>query len=214
MSNDLAYAGTADISTGASEWNALQFAIRQVLGRIATCTPVTVRAVNGLRVDVQPMVHQLDGYANAIPHGVICDIPVWQYQAGSSAVVLMPKVGDQGICVFAHTDISKVKNTQAPALPDSRRRFDWADGIYLGGVFNQAPTQTITMDDATGITITAAAGMPVNIVAPGGMTVTTPELHVTGDITTGAGSKFNGKSFDTHTHSGVSTGSGTSGPPA
>lgn len=174
------YAGTADLSTAGSEWNTLHFAIKQIVGRMATATIVIVRAVREGVVDVQPMVHQVAGDGSPVPHGVIVGIPAWRYQAGPSAIVLDPAVGDIGVAIFAHTDISKVKNTRAPALPDTRRRFDWADGIYFGGVLNPPPAQEIRLD-AGGITITSLDGQPVNINAPGGANITAPTTTITGD---------------------------------
>jgi hypothetical protein len=64
-----------------------------------------------------------------------------------------PQVGDIGVVVFASRDISKVKSTQAQANPGSARKFDFADGIYLGAVFSAAaPTQYIEFD-STGVAI-------------------------------------------------------------
>lgn len=220
--NQQAYTGFAGLGDVNSEWNRLQFAIRSVMNQIATTTLVLVKAVReegaGFAVDVQPMVAQVDGAGNAVPHGVIHAMPVWRVQGGNSAVIVKPSVGDVGVAVFASTDISGVKRSGAPTTPGSARRFDWADGIYLGGLLMAAPTQFLRMDEK-GVTITAADGLPVTINAPGGLVVNAPtssfsaDVAVTGDMTTGPGSTFNGKSFDSHTHSGVTTGSGNSGPP-
>jgi hypothetical protein len=232
-------------STGASEYDAMDFIVRQILNKTATATLVQVKAVNAAAlgpvgsVDVQPMVAQLDGYGNAVPHGVVHNLPYLRYQGGTSAIILDPVVGDIGIAWFASHDLSSVKQSKAPGNPGSRRRFDMADGLYGGGFLNAVPTQFIQFDPATGITITSADGLPVAINAPGGATITSPtvtidspsasftgdlavtgnttlsgDAHIEGDLTTGAGSTFNGKSFDAHTHGGVSTGTGTSGPPS
>lgn len=113
--------------------------------------------------------------------------------------------------VFASTDISNVKRAKEPTTPGSFRRFDWSDGIYLGGLLNAEPTQFIQMDSA-GVTITATSGQPVTINVDS--VTMSGDLTVTGSISSGAGSTFGGKAFDTHTHTGVTTGGGTSGPPA
>lgn len=220
--NEQAYTGFAGLGDVNSEWNRLQFAIRSVMNQMATTTLVLVKAVraegDGFAVDVQPMVAQVDGAGNAVPHGIIHAMPVWRVQGGNSAVIVKPAVGDIGVAIFASTDISGVKRSGAPTTPGSARRFDWADGVYLGGLLMAAPTQFLRMDEE-GVTITAADGLPVTINAPGGLVVNAPtasfsaDVAVTGDMTTGPGSTFNGKSFDSHTHSGVTTGSGNSGPP-
>lgn len=200
-----------------SEFNRLSFVVRSIMAQQATTTLVIVRAVDGDTVDVQPMVAQVDGAGNAVDHGIIHGLPVWRLQGGNSAVIVEPAVGDIGLAVFASTDISNVKRAKEPTTPGSFRRFDWSDGIYLGGLLNAEPTQSIRMDDE-GITITAAPGLPVTFnadsVAINADTVSiSGDLAVGGNITTGAGSTFNGKAFDSHTHGGVTTGGGTSGPP-
>lgn len=170
MSEDKsAFTGMAGLADANGEWNRLQFAIRQVMNRMATTNLVVVRAVeetaDGFTVDVQPMVAQVDGAGNAVPHGVIHNLPVWRVQGGTSAVIVVPTVGDIGIAVFASTDISGVKRAKEPTTPGSGRRFDWADGMYLGGILNAAPTQFIRLDQ-DGVTITSLAAVTIN--APDG----------------------------------------------
>lgn len=208
--NQQAYTGFAGLADGNSEWNRLQFAIRMMQNKQATATLVLVKAVGDGTVDVQPMVAQTDGAGNAVPHGTIHGLPVWRLQGGASAVVVVPAVGDIGLAVFAHSDISAVKRAKAPTTPGSARKFDWSDGVYLGGVLNAEPTQFIRMDD-DGITITAAAGQPVTINADS--VTMSGTLDVTGAITSGAGSTFGGKAFDTHKHSGVTAGAANTGNP-
>lgn len=208
--NEQAYTTFGSLPDTTSEFNRMDFVVRSILAQQATTTLVIVRAVEGDTVDVQPMVAQVDGAGNAVEHGIIHGLPVWRLQGGNSAVVVQPVVGDIGLAVFASTDISNVKRAKEPTTPGSFRRFDWSDGIYLGGLLNAAPVQSIRMD-AAGISITAAPGLPVTINAD---TVSmSGDLAVTGSITSGPGSTFGGKAFDTHQHSGVTTGGGTSGPP-
>lgn len=190
----------------------MKFIARQEAGGMATATLVLVKAVNAGTVDVQPMVHQIDGDGKATEHGTMHSIPWFSHLAGNSAVTLKPKVGDIGLAIFCHSDISTVKKTKAPAIPGSRRRFDWADGLYLGGFLGPEPTQFIDIDDATGITITGAASHPVTINAPGGLTIN-GDVTLTGTLTASVDVIAGGKHLKTHTHGSVQTGSGTSGPP-
>lgn len=196
-----AFSGFAEFSDTTGEWSRMQFAIRSIINQMATATLVIVRAVrpdgDGFVVDVQPMVSQVDGAGNAVDHGVIHGLPVWRVQGGGSAVIVQPAAGDIGLAVFASTDISGVKRAKAPTTPGSARRFDWADGIYMGGALNAEATQTIRMD-ADGITMTS----------PTAVTIVAPTTEITGDLTN------NGVPVGSdHTHTGVTTGGGTSGPP-
>lgn len=215
--NQQAYTTFGSLPDTTSEFNRMAFVVRSIMSQQATTTLVIVQAVDGDTVDVQPMVAQVDGAGNAVDHGIIHGLPVWRLQGGNSAVIVVPTVGDIGLAVFASTDISNVKRAKEPTTPGSFRRFDWADGVYLGGLLNAPASQFLRMDDS-GVTITAAPGQPVTInadsVAINADTVSmSGDLSITGSITSGAGSTFNGKAFDTHQHSGITAGGGTSGPP-
>ena len=222
--DDQAYTTFGSLPDMTSEFNRISFVVRSLMAQQATATLVIVRAIGEGQVDVQPMVSQVDGAGKAVDHGVIHGLPVWRLQGGNSAVIVEPTVGDIGLAVFASTDISNVKRSRAPSTPGSFGRFDWADGIYLGGLLNDEPTQFIKMD-SEGIAITAAPGLPITMDADSvalnadtvSITATTTsisgDLTVGGAITGGAGSTFGGKSFDAHTHSGVTVGGGNSGPP-
>lgn len=180
-------------SGGAGE---LSFIIESLIGRIQTVTLVRVMAVKsgGLApvgvVDVQPMVAQLDGAGNAIAHGTIHNIPYFRLQGGSNAVIIDPKVGDIGMCGFCSRDISSVKNNKTPSAPQSRRRFDWSDGLYFGGFLNGTPEQYM-MFTADGI----------KLFSPNQIEITAPNIKMNGSTTqngsfsqTGGGkASFSGK---------------------
>ena len=215
--NEQTYTTFGNAMDTTSEFGRLDFVVRSIMAQQATTTLVIVRAVEDGLVDVQPMVAQVDGAGNAVDHGIIHGLPVWRLQGGNSAVIVEPTVGDIGLAVFASTDISNVKRAKEPTTPGSFRRFDWSDGIYLGGLLNAAPSQSVRMDDE-GVTITAAPGLPVafnadSVVINADTVSMSGDLVVTGSITGGAGSTFGGKAFDTHKHSGVTTGGGQTGNP-
>ena len=94
-------------------------------------------------VDVTPLVSQVDALGNPTPHVTLYGIPYLRLQGGANAVIMDPEAGDIGIAVFASRDISKVKSTQDAAAPGSGRQYDFADGMYIGGCLNDAPTQYV-----------------------------------------------------------------------
>ena len=194
--------GTAD-----NEYNALVFVVRQLLQKMQTVTLVRVMAVtnNGGdtpvgTVDVQPLVNQMTGDRTAVPHGTIFNIPYFRLQGGANAVILDPQVGDIGMCAFASRDISGVKATKKAANPGSLRQYDWADGLYFGGLLNGTPTQFVRFH-AGGVEIKTA------------LLTVTGDVHVTGAITADGDVTAEGTSLHTHIHSGVQPGGGNSGPP-
>jgi hypothetical protein len=109
-------------------------------------------------VDILPLVSQIDGAGNKVDHGVIHNAPVFQLQAGTSAIIATPVAGDIGLAIFAHSDTSKVQATKKAALPGSRRKFDWADAIYLGGVLNPTATSFVKFLPSGEINITGMGG--------------------------------------------------------
>lgn len=224
--NSNGYAGARNAKSSGSELNALTFVINQILNARNSATLVQIKAVTnsgGLSpvgfVDVLPLVNQLDGYGNSMPHGIVRNVPYFRLQGGTDAVIIDPKVGDIGIAVFADRDISAVKASKALANPGSRRRADKADGLYIGGVLNGTPTQYVQFT-AGGINVTSPTAITIkapSITLDGPVTatstinattsVTAPQVTGTTNVT------FGGKSGIGHVHSGVQTGAGNTGAP-
>jgi hypothetical protein len=179
MNDQQAYAGQGDRQSGTSEWNRMNAAIRSVVNQLATMTPVRVVAVRAGSVDVEPLVAQLDGAGNAVPHGTLHNLPVYRAQSGGIGIIMDPVVGDRGVALFAHSDISSVKANRAPSPPGSRRRFDWSDGVFLPGLLNDEPVSYVRL-----------SGSGVEIEAP---TVTTSASLAAGGGATGSFSTTDGK---------------------
>lgn len=131
-----------------SDYNELQFVIRQRLADIQTALPVKIVAVKDGFVDVKPIVQQLSADGSVIDHGVIYNIPYFRLQGGVNGIIIDPAVGDIGLCVFCSRDISGVKNARKNAPPSSRRMHSFSDGVYIGGILNDAPTRKIVFDDS------------------------------------------------------------------
>lgn len=189
------YFGTQEVSSATNEYNAMVFVIRQIMSGKHYCALVKIVAVTSTgtvakagTVDVQPMVNQLDGMGNAVPHGVVNGLPYMRLQGGGNAFIMDPVVGDIGLALFADRDISSVKATGAIANPGSLRQSDMADGIYFGGLLNGVPTQYVQFA-AAGITISSPN--QINLVAPAiqlvGETSVDGSLTTTGNLTVGTG---------------------------
>lgn len=168
------FAGQAWLQTaGASQFNAMAFLVRQIVAGKAFAGLVKVIAVHGggpsapSTVDVQPMVNQVDGFGNQVPHGVVYGLPCFRYQGGSAAIIVDPVAGDIGDAVICHRDISAVKATGEVAGPGSFREHDWADGCYFGA-FLGGPASVYVMVGTT----------DVNIVATNLVSVTAPQVNL------------------------------------
>ena len=177
------------------EYNALLFMVRQVLANCSHVALVRVESVTSTgelaeasTVDVLPLVNQLDGQGNAWPHGVVNGLIYLRVQGGKNAIIMDPEVGDIGIAVFADRDISSVVATKDQANPGSARRFDMADGIYLGGVLNGVPEQFVRFS-ADGIEIVSP--VQVKLSAPNvRIEADTVEVEAGDSITMSAGSSM------------------------
>lgn len=112
-------------------------------------------------VDVMPLISQVDGAGTKQDHETIYHIPYVRSNGGNSAIIMDPVVGDTGYIKCADRDISAFKDGMASGsntstfTPNSRRRHDLADSIYMGGILTKKPAQYITFPEK-GITITDA----------------------------------------------------------
>lgn len=192
-------------NTAGSGYNSLQFLVQQAIrNQVHTAIPVKVQAVNGLFVDVLPLVSNVDGFGETVEPTTIYHLPVFRYHAGVGAVILDPVVGDIGLAVFAQSDSSNVKEgTTTPQQPGSFRRHSMSDGFYIGGFHNAAPTVYVEIKQDG----------EVVIVAPNKLTVTSPSATFSGTMNISGDCTIGGIPFLGHVHGNVEPGSGTSGTP-
>jgi hypothetical protein len=154
---------------------------------------------------VLPLVNQVDGAGNPTEHVTVYGLPYVRIQGGTNAVIIDPKVGDIGVAVFASRDISTVKNAKKQSNPGSYRRFNMADGLYIGGVLNGSPTNYVQFDNSGNINIVSIGKLTFS--ATNATLDANGNLHVQGDVVTGTGISLNN-----HVHTGVQGGTSTTGP--
>ncbi len=227
----------------ASEFAVTQFIVRQLLNGMATAALVRVQACTNSggavpvgTVDVVVLVDMVTEDGQTIPHGTIFKAPYMRMQGGANALILDPEPGDIGVCVFAMRDSSAVKGdpeaarNRSPspgAPPGSRRTYSLSDALYLGGMLNGLPTQTVRFSEAgieikspTAIILEAPA---IQLKGPveqtGGDVTMAAALAVAGNLGVGGNLAVTGSTvgagvdLNTHVHSGVESGGDNSGPP-
>ena len=209
--------GLADEYTDTTPLNQLEFLIKTLTRDMSTAIPVIITAVQAGDtnaagyVDARPLVAQIDAWGNALPMAAIHHLPYFRLQSGVAAVVIDPVPGDIGLAVFAQSDCSNVKQgANQTVQPGSWRKFDQADGFYVGGFLNKPASVWIKLTQDGAVYITAPNGVHIN--APtldfegggAGRKVTisgdvdiTGTVDITGDMISG------GKSYLDHTHMGV-----------
>ena len=192
--------GVADEDVDSSDLNRLEFLIKVLQRDMSTAIPVIITAVQAGDtnaagyVDARPLVAQVDAWGNALPMATLHHLPYFRLQAGRAGIVLDPVPGDIGLAVFAQSDCSTLKQGQKEtAQPGSWRKFDQADGFYIGGFIN---TQIDTY-------VRLAQDGSVKITAPGNVTIDAPSVSMTGDLYVTGDMTSGGKSYLNHTHMGV-----------
>lgn len=217
-------------SAQVNEPESLKFTFERLLSGAFFIELVKVQAVRGaspnLVVDAIPLVTRTDQSGAMIQNSTIFNIPVFRLQRGSSAIIMNPVVGDIGMIAICDRDTTLVRANRKESVPGSGRKHSKSDALYLGGFLNDQPTQFIEFADGA---INITTPNPVNITcssatvtAPDGVTMTTPTLHVTGNITAGGNITDNNgtqsaslktlrDNYDQHKHpvTGVQTGLST-----
>lgn len=204
----------------------LQSAIWTALpGAIVSFDPSTVTAV--VQPGIAGSVTLQSGKAQSVNLPLITDVPVVFPRGGGCTLTFPVAAGDECLIIFASRSIDAWSQSGGVQRPVETRRHDLSDAFVILGPQSQAnkisgisttKTQLRSNNGSTFIELDPT-GQIVNVTAPGGMTITTPTLHITGNVnvdktvTATTDVVGGGKSLKTHTHSGVTTGGGTSGPP-
>jgi len=226
---DEQFFGHKQLSSVASDYNAMVFTISQLVNKIDTMTLVRVTKVTNAGgvspvgyINAQLLVNQLTGDGKGVSGGTISNIPYLRMQGGSNAIILDPQVGDVGVCGFCSRDISTVKKTKDVSNPASRRKYNKADGLYFGGFLNGTPSQYVQFNDS-GITIHSPAAVILNapdvqinsatleVNATSSATITTPTFTINGETIMNGGLSAGGSGGAGATFSGsvTATGNGT-----
>lgn len=200
--------GVAPYNANNSDFNAISFIIQQAIReQVNTCIVCKVVKRSGAYVDVLPLVTQISGKGEAIQPTTLYKLPYMRYHAGIAAVILDPVPGDIGLACFASKDCSTVKTgTSEPQQPGSFRGNSMANGFYIGGFLNKAPSTFIELKQSGEIVVTAPGGLTINanITTNGNILVNGSET-LTGDCVA------SGISLTKHVHTGDS--GGTTSPP-
>ncbi|EAU2329960.1 phage baseplate protein [Salmonella enterica] len=202
-------------SAQTSDAENLSYVFKKLLSGAFFIELVEVTAIRGtapnLVVDVIPLVTRTDPSGATIQNSEIFNVPVFRLQRGASAVIMNPVPGDIGMIAICDRDNSIARANRKQSVPGSKRMHSKSDALYLGGFLNQAPTQYVEFADNK-----------INIVAPNGVNITTPDMYVSGNIRAGgditdnvgtqsASLKTLRDKYDQHKHTvpGVQTGGST-----
>lgn len=213
----------------ASEALRQELLILSLIKDVRTTIPVKITAVHPGQgtppqigtVDVQPLVQTVDGNGKLWSLGVTYGAQALRIQAGATAIIVDPAVGDVGLAVACDRDISSVIAAMGIAGPGSARTHDISDLVYLFTLVSAtAPARYIwgkPNGDITALTdgTLTLQGAQINLIGPVtqtngdvtmGSKLTIPNVAATTDVTVPNGS------VNSHVHAGVTTGTGDTGP--
>ncbi len=239
MANDYGTTLTERLATPVAQWTQALAAFGR---RLRVALPATVVSFDPVKqtVVVQPAINESERVSAelaTIRLPQLVDVPVVFPRAGGFALTLPIQAGDECLVVFADACMdawwqsgAPLKNGQIETQNEiKRRRHALADGIAIFGPWSQprvlsnystSSAQLRSEDGATVIDI-AAIGVTVTctnatVNASGTATIEGGTVDITGssqvNISGNANTKIEGRNFLTHTHSGVQSGGGVSGP--
>lgn len=232
-----AYAGTSEFNGTEAQINKhIQDLNTTFVGKVTNCTS---DGVNGSKsVTAINLIQQINAEGNALKNIEISNLPHYRLQAGIGAVILDPVPNDIGIFSCAKRDISNInKNTSYPQVPASFRQFNGSDAVMVGTIHTQTPKVYIHIQQDETITVIAPNGYNCKtnqthkvkansvIIEAQSVTINAPNITLNGNVTINGSLSTSGvissatdvvskgKSFNSHTHSGVQGGNSNTGVP-
>lgn len=192
-----------------------------------TALPGIIQAYDATRLTcaVQPTikanVQAADGSISQMALPVLLDCPV-QFAGGGGVTLTLPlKAGDECLVILASRCIDSWWQLGGVQGQAESRMHSLSDGFVIPGVRSlpralasvSTATAQLRSDDGLTYIDFDPAGQIVKIVAPGGVTITTPTLTVNGQIVASGNVTGQGTSLHTHVHGGVQPGASNTGAP-
>ena len=204
-----------------------------------TALPGIIRKVNlaAMTVEVEPTVQirRRVSWLNTttwVKIPMLVDVPIIYPSGGGYTLTFPITPGDEALVIFASRCIDSWWQLGGVQVQAELRMHSLSDGFAIVGprsqprVLNPPPLATAVElrsdDQASRIRIEASGKIKVDssasdveVNAPAGaIKLTAPSIQIVGDVAITGALTNNGVNVgSTHTHSGVDTGAGTSGPP-
>lgn len=203
--------GNRTLQSANSPYNAISFMMANLVrGMVNTADVVRVVSVDGGGsgaatgyVDVLPLVCQTDADNNTLQPATLYRLPYSRVQGGVAALVVDPVPGDIGIAIFTKRDSSNVQvGQEEPVQPGSFRIFDQADGFYIGGFLNQAPSIFLELDQEKRARLVAPESVRIETKA---CTIECQTFAVNASVSAG----INAPTWSFNTYDGTGTANGT-----
>ena len=161
---------------------------KNIFFNLNVCLPATVISYNSSNntVDLQPAIQVVLTDNTFLDMPQLFDIPVLEIGGKSLSVKIPLQEGDTGIVIFCDRDITLFKQEKNNTQPNTLRKHDLSDGIFIPMRFgNAGASDNITIQSADGSTK---------------FEVTSSGISVKGDITVEGDVIADGISLKNHTH--------------
>lgn len=196
----------------------LRLVLRKTLQATDGMLPATVVATDSNRqyVTVKPSIMVLGTDGSLTSRAQIARVPLFTIGAGNFVLTFPVSPGDTGWIMASDRDISLYLQSGNESGPNTLRLHSFEDGLFIP---DAARRYTLAGEDANNAVLQSLDGSVRLALGPGLVKITATSVHMTGNllvdgtITGTTDVVGGGKSLKTHTHSGVTTGGGVTGPP-
>ncbi len=220
---------TRELSTDTTITGALNFFTNKKIQKINTLVLAEILTVDTVnkRLIVKSLINGVDSKNLPIDPPSIYDVPYCAIRGGTAGIITNYVVGDTVVVGFCQRQIDITKKTGKRSTPNLTRFHALNDAIVISHWSNTEPTIFVKITD-NGVEINGGS-MQVAIETSGDITINSdnlniqasdsisinatdkisliaPQIEINGEL------KINGIPFLLHTHSGVTSGTDTSGP--
>lgn len=173
---------------------------------LKVCLPANVISYNSENntVDLQISVQEVLMNNKFVDMPQIFDIPVLELGGNDLSIKIPLKKDDTGIVIFCDRDITLFKQEKKNTQPQTLRKHDLSDGIFIPMKFGNSGSSNIVIESSDGNTKLEVTSSGINIKG---------NVTIDGNITVADVKTDVVSSLNTHVHGGVTTGSGTTGTP-
>ncbi len=179
---------------------------KNIFFKLNVCLPANVIKYNSSNntVDIQPSIQVVLTDNKFMDMPQIFDVPVLELGGKGLSVKIPLQAGDTGIVIFCDRDISLFKQEKKNTQPNTLRKHDLADGIFIPMKFGNSGSSNISIQNTDGSVKFEITSSGINVKG---------NIVVDGEITATDVKTDTNISLKSHKHLGVRAGSDTSGPP-
>ena len=192
---------------------------RDILISLNVCLPATVVEYDNTNntATLQPAIQAVLSDNSFMDQPQIFDVPVLELGGNGLSVKIPLKAGDTGIVIFCDRDITLFKQEKKNTQPNTLRKHDLADGIFIPMKFGNAGSSNIIIQNNDGSTKFEVTSSGINI--KGNVTIdgdisTTGTVSATGAISSAEEVTAKTINLTTHVHTGGHNGNNTGTPVA